>query len=55
MQAGVRELEDGRLEVSYEHALHEVTRERVPPAVGAELLLAILQRERLVRVEIPDC
>lgn len=54
MQAVVRELDNSAVEVIYEHALHEVTRERVTPGVAARLLLAIIQRERLVRVEVPN-
>lgn len=54
MLAAVRELGDGLVEVAYEHALHEVTRERVTPEVAAQLMLAIVERERLVRVEVPS-
>ena len=54
MLAAVRELGVGLVEVAYEHALHEVTRERVTPEVAAQLMLAIVERERLVRVEVPS-
>jgi len=45
MQIGVSDLVDGRVEVIYEHALHEVTREQLQPAVAGQLLLALVQRE----------
>jgi hypothetical protein len=53
LHASIRELDGGAVEVIYEHALHAVTRERVAPEVAAQLLLAVLQRERLMRVEVP--
>ncbi len=53
MQATARAVAEGQIEVVYEHALHEATRERVSPEVAARLLLAILQRDRLCRVEVP--
>jgi hypothetical protein len=54
MQASAREMGDGRVEVLYEHALHEATREHVSPEVASGLLLAVLQRERLCRVDVPN-
>lgn len=54
MQAGLREVGDGTVEVAYAHAPHEVTRVRVGPESAAQLLLAVRRRERLVRVEVPD-
>ena len=50
----VRELKDGSIEVLYEHAIHEVTRERVSPVVAARLLLAVIERDGLGRIEVPD-
>jgi hypothetical protein len=52
MQAVVREVDDGRVEVVYEHALHEATHERLAPEAAARLLLAVMQRERLCRVDV---
>lgn len=43
----------GLVELVYEHALHETTRERVTPAEAVRLVLAVLGRERLCRVEVP--
>ncbi len=51
MQAVAAEVADGLIEVVYEHALHEVTRERCTPAQAARLLQLIFQRERLCKVE----
>ena len=53
MQVIARDCTDGIVEVIYEHALHEVTRENVTPSVAARLILAILKRDRLERVAIP--
>jgi hypothetical protein len=53
MQAVAREMEDGLIEVRYEHALHEVTRERCEPATAAHLLRAVLSRTELARVPVP--
>ena len=49
----VREMKDGEIEVIYEHAIHEITRERVSPEVAARLLLALIKRDALGRVEVP--
>ncbi|HEV3081030.1 MAG TPA: hypothetical protein VGY66_14710 [Gemmataceae bacterium] len=54
MQISVSELKDGLVAVTYEHAMHEVTRERLPPDAAARLLVALVQRERLCRVEVPS-
>jgi hypothetical protein len=54
MQAVVHDLGDGTIEVAYEHALHETTRELLTPEIAARLLLAVIQREELGRVEVPD-
>jgi hypothetical protein len=54
MQAGAWSTDDWLVEIIYECALHETIRERVPPAVAVRLVLAILHRERLCRVEIPE-
>jgi hypothetical protein len=53
MHAVAREVAGGQVEVVYEHALHEATRERVSPEVAVRLLLAVVGRERLCRVEVP--
>jgi hypothetical protein len=54
MQVVARELPDGLIEVAYEHALHEVTRERCAPATAARLLRAVLSRSELVHVAVPS-
>lgn len=54
MQASVQELDDGTVEANYEHSLHEVTRVRVSPDLAAQLLLAVIMRDRLARIEVPD-
>lgn len=54
MQAVAREIGNGQVEVLYEHALHETTWERVSPEVAARLLLAVMQREQLCRVAVPN-
>jgi hypothetical protein len=44
----------GLVEIIYEHALHEQTRVRVTPAVAVQLVRAVLGRERLCRVAVPE-
>src|SRR5262245_57235202 len=51
IQVGAAELADGMIEVVYEHAVHEITRERCSPALAARLLRLIFQREHLYKVE----
>jgi hypothetical protein len=50
MQAVAVEVANRLIEVVYEYALHEVTRERCTPAQAARLLQLIFQRERLCKV-----
>jgi hypothetical protein len=52
MEAGIRDLDGGVVEVVYEHALHEVTRERLAPEAAVRLLLAVLDRDQFGRVEV---
>ena len=52
-QVGLLEHDDGTVEVVYEHALHQVTRERVSAGVATQLVLALVQADRLIRVEVP--
>lgn len=53
MQVVAWNANDDLVEVIYEHALHQTTRERVLPAVAVRLVLAVFRRERLGRVEVP--
>jgi len=43
-QVVARELPDGQIELLYEVALHEVTRERLAPQLAAKRALEILRR-----------
>ncbi len=54
MQTVASNAANGLVEIAYEHALHETSRERVPPAVALKLVLAIFRRDRLCRVEVPQ-
>ena len=47
MQAQIRESGDAFVEVAYEHAPHEQTRERLLPAEAVRLLMAVIQRDNL--------
>lgn len=53
MQVGAWSADGGLVEIVYEHALHQTSRERVAPAVAVRLVRAVLGRERLCRVEVP--
>jgi hypothetical protein len=53
MEAVARELENGLVEVIYEHAPHETTREKVPPSVAARLIELVFQRRALCHVDAP--
>ncbi len=53
MQVIARDCNNGTIEVIYQHALHEITRENVVPSVASRLILSVLQREQLERVAIP--
>jgi hypothetical protein len=55
MQRVVRAVDGQAFEVLYEHALHEVTRERCDFERAAALLDALLRREGLGKVELPPC
>lgn len=50
MQAVVREREDGLVPVIYEHALHQITKEKITPEAAARLIVAVFQRQSLCRV-----
>lgn len=54
MHVGAWSADGGLVEIVYEHALHETTRERVTPTVAVQLVQAVLSRERLYRVEVPE-
>lgn len=47
MAARVRLLEDGRFEITYEPAFHELTRVQLPPQAVMPFLLQVLGRENL--------
>jgi hypothetical protein len=51
MQAEAHEVEGGLVEISYEHAPHEITRERCTPSDAARLIEAVFRRDRLRQVE----
>ena len=53
MEAVAREVENGLIEVIYEHAPHEITRERVSPKVAAHFIELVFQRRALCHVEVP--
>jgi hypothetical protein len=52
MQVVIRELAGGLVEVLYEHALHEMTRERCMPATAARLVRAVLSRSTLTHIPV---
>jgi hypothetical protein len=54
MQATAWNADGDLVEVIYEHARHQPTRVRLPPAAALKLVLTILGRERLCRVAIPE-
>ena len=51
MQATASDIGGGLIEVVYEHALHEVTRERCTPKQAADLLRQVFQRENLCKLD----
>jgi hypothetical protein len=52
-EVGLLEHDDGTVEVVCEHAPHQVTRERVPAGVAAQLVLALVQAGRLIKIDLP--
>lgn len=54
MQASVSEREGGLIEVSYEHAPHERTRERCSPMDAASLVEAVFRRRALDKIDMSN-
>jgi hypothetical protein len=54
MQAYIRDVDETRVEVAYESAIHETTRERLHPTDAARLILAIVQRNRLCKINLAN-